>query len=246
MIGPIDGPATCLAVSGNVAVFNLQTPQFGVVTFEITDNAGSGQPDTIEGRATGQNEGRSPTDCTPLSNGLSEIVVEGDVVVVDAPPLPTSKEQCKNGGWQSFGVFNNQGDCVNFVATGGRTRRAAGGVVGWPTLLDSDSGRGIGHAVHRALDSAERSAACASARCPSRSHRGDGPHGAMRQRSDAEQDSWSERADRSATFAIVVDATSGPSGESPTGQLVTFISSMEPCSSAGRRRASRSTATLRS
>jgi hypothetical protein len=31
----------------------------------------------------------------------------------------TSKEQCKNGGWQSFG-FKNQGDCVSFVATGGK------------------------------------------------------------------------------------------------------------------------------
>lgn len=34
-------------------------------------------------------------------------------------PLPTSKDQCKDGGWQSFGVFKNQGDCVSFVATGG-------------------------------------------------------------------------------------------------------------------------------
>jgi hypothetical protein len=120
VIGPINGPATCLAVSGNVAVLNLQTPQFGVVTFEITDNAGSGQPDTIEGRATGQADGRSPTDCSPLTNGLSEVVIEGDVVVVDAPPLPTSKEQCKNGGWRDFGVFKNQGDCVSFVATKGK------------------------------------------------------------------------------------------------------------------------------
>ena len=35
------------------------------------------------------------------------------------PLAPTSKDQCKNGGWQSFGVFKNQGDCVSFVATGG-------------------------------------------------------------------------------------------------------------------------------
>ena len=35
------------------------------------------------------------------------------------PPLPTSRDQCKNGGWQTFGVFKNQGDCVSFVATGG-------------------------------------------------------------------------------------------------------------------------------
>lgn len=38
------------------------------------------------------------------------------------PLLPTSKDQCKNGGWQSFGVFKNQGDCVSSVATGGRNQ----------------------------------------------------------------------------------------------------------------------------
>ena len=36
------------------------------------------------------------------------------------PPLPMSKDQCKGAGWQSFGVFKNQGDCVSFVATGGK------------------------------------------------------------------------------------------------------------------------------
>ena len=35
-------------------------------------------------------------------------------------PLPTAKDQCKDGGWQTFGVFKNQGDCVSFVATGGK------------------------------------------------------------------------------------------------------------------------------
>jgi hypothetical protein len=36
-------------------------------------------------------------------------------------PLPTSNDQCKNGGWQNFGTtFKNQGDCVSFVATGGK------------------------------------------------------------------------------------------------------------------------------
>lgn len=36
------------------------------------------------------------------------------------PPPPTSKTQCKHGGWRSFGMFKNQGDCVSFVATGGK------------------------------------------------------------------------------------------------------------------------------
>ena len=34
--------------------------------------------------------------------------------------LPNNKDECKNGGWQDFGIFKNQGDCVSFVATGGK------------------------------------------------------------------------------------------------------------------------------
>ena len=33
---------------------------------------------------------------------------------------PTSTDQCKNGGWQTFGIFKNPGDCVSYVATGGK------------------------------------------------------------------------------------------------------------------------------
>jgi hypothetical protein len=39
---------------------------------------------------------------------------------VTVPILPTDKDQCKDGGWQSFHVFKNQGDCVSFVATQGK------------------------------------------------------------------------------------------------------------------------------
>jgi hypothetical protein len=36
-------------------------------------------------------------------------------------PPPTSANQCKNGGWQTFTApaFKNQGDCVSYVATKG-------------------------------------------------------------------------------------------------------------------------------
>jgi hypothetical protein len=37
--------------------------------------------------------------------------------------LPTTTAQCKNGGWRNFGSkFKNQGDCVSFVATGGKNQ----------------------------------------------------------------------------------------------------------------------------
>jgi hypothetical protein len=39
------------------------------------------------------------------------------------PVVPTSRAQCKNGGWRTFArpdcsPFKNQGDCISFVATG--------------------------------------------------------------------------------------------------------------------------------
>ncbi|HSC91401.1 MAG TPA: hypothetical protein VLB86_07095 [Gaiellaceae bacterium] len=39
---------------------------------------------------------------------------------------PTAADQCKNGGWQDFDdpAFKNQGDCVSFVASGGRNEAA--------------------------------------------------------------------------------------------------------------------------
>jgi hypothetical protein len=39
---------------------------------------------------------------------------------------PTAAEQCKKGGWQMFGIFKNQGDCVTYVATGGKNPPAGG------------------------------------------------------------------------------------------------------------------------
>ena len=35
-------------------------------------------------------------------------------------PVSVSKDSCKNGGWQQFGWFTNQGDCVSYFATGGK------------------------------------------------------------------------------------------------------------------------------
>jgi len=37
--------------------------------------------------------------------------------------VPTSKDQCMNNGWKSFGTtFKNQGDCVSFVASKGKNQ----------------------------------------------------------------------------------------------------------------------------
>jgi hypothetical protein len=33
---------------------------------------------------------------------------------------PQSADDCKKGGWESYGAFKNQGDCVAYAATNGR------------------------------------------------------------------------------------------------------------------------------
>ena len=112
----VDGPVTCLSVSGNTAIINLQDQGtgFGIVTVQVVD-----EPDSF----TAAPVGRAPTDCSPPTDWVGLPLSGGDIVVRDAPSLPTSKDQCKDGGWQKFG-FKNQGDCVSFVATGGKNPMA--------------------------------------------------------------------------------------------------------------------------
>jgi hypothetical protein len=114
------GQVACLNVSGQRATvgassnFNGNIDQFFFVTSDGFVRWGILEP------------GTTVSGCPLESAGLAfSFVVErtmtsGGFVIVDAPALPTSKDQCKNGGWKTFGVFKNQGDCVSFVATGGK------------------------------------------------------------------------------------------------------------------------------
>ncbi len=105
---------TCLNVSGNRATIGAQFLGFGAV-FAVEDKDGAGQ----DRSSTSVREAPSVCPAIP-SIGLSPIF-GGDITVHDAVPFPTSKEQCKNGGWRRFPGFKNQGDCVSFVAPGGKT-----------------------------------------------------------------------------------------------------------------------------
>lgn len=53
--------------------------------------------------------------------GDSFYVAQGSLTATPAA-LPTRTDQCKAGGWQQYGLFKNQGDCVSFVATGGKNQ----------------------------------------------------------------------------------------------------------------------------
>jgi hypothetical protein len=116
-MGPFNGPVTCLAVSGNTAIIgadilNAPIPQHGVlvrVRDIATPNAGQDTFENLTGLAV-------PTSCPSSlpSVSFSGVANPGEVIVHDAQPVPTAKDQCKNGGWKAFG-FRNQGSCVAFV-----------------------------------------------------------------------------------------------------------------------------------
>lgn len=108
---------TCLDVSANRATIGGQSQSGGfALVFFVGDNDGAGQD-----RSRTSVGGPVPSVCPAFpSTGLSPIF-GGDITVHDAVPFPSSKEQCKNGGWRRFPGFKNQGDCVSFVAPGDKT-----------------------------------------------------------------------------------------------------------------------------
>jgi choline dehydrogenase-like flavoprotein len=123
----VSAPVTCLDVRTvpfappfNQATMNLVTSQFGLVTLQVSDGNPEGLPDFISALTF---SARSPTDCSPLGFGSENVrgaVLTGDIDIVNAPPFPTSKEQCTDGGYVQYG-FKNQGECMAFVQRGPKT-----------------------------------------------------------------------------------------------------------------------------
>lgn len=79
-------------------------------------------------RAFSLNVGDTSANDTDLDGYLDNVVVNvaGDSTVYDFEPAltPVSKDECKKGGWHTFNtpVFKNQGACVSFVASEGRSQ----------------------------------------------------------------------------------------------------------------------------
>src|SRR5581483_123663 len=106
----IAGPVTSLMVTENVALIGIASNQFGPQFVKVVDNGGHGA-DTICVWSG------APPDCTMVLDGevfdVTSQLSNGRAVVFDAPDLPTTKAECKNGGWRDFEQFKNQGACVS-------------------------------------------------------------------------------------------------------------------------------------
>jgi DNA-binding beta-propeller fold protein YncE len=130
-IGPDGGDLYVSDSGGGVLHFNVEAG--GALSPQSSASAG----DTPDGLAVSP-DGSSVYVANVLSDNVSQFdvgsggalspkspptVAAGRFpggVAVSEPRMPTTKDECKNGGWRDFGVFKNQGDCVSFVATGGK------------------------------------------------------------------------------------------------------------------------------
>jgi hypothetical protein len=58
----------------------------------------------------------------PANSGFGFLVDNVSLSSSSSTGSPANKDECKKGGWQTFDnpTFKNQGDCVSFVATGGK------------------------------------------------------------------------------------------------------------------------------
>jgi hypothetical protein len=129
-----DARAVCLRVVGNRASVGFELTRgfeslgHGLL-ITYADNGDETTPDSIVDFTFMPNP---PASCPEPSTGSASYTVQGDVDVHDAPSLPTSKDQCKNGGWRTYGIFKNQGDCVSSIRQRARDEcvfiRAAGGL----------------------------------------------------------------------------------------------------------------------
>jgi hypothetical protein len=130
-----DWKVTCLNVRGKTAIVGVTGtmwtgfgwgetyPSAGLL--RIVDGGGdASRLDTLEfATIEGEQDGPpipGPTSCSeyPADYGVSigpHPNEDGDMVVTDVPPLPTTTQQCDSGGWRTY-RFENQGQCDAFVA----------------------------------------------------------------------------------------------------------------------------------
>lgn len=135
-------PWLMLGISANPT--SVTTGQSSTVTADMThdsagnDTSASGTiPDgttiafatdfgVLSAISAGTSDGKASVALTSPAPGAANVSATLDsqtvstTVAFTSPPVPTSADQCKNGGWKSYGIFKNQGDCVSFVTTHGK------------------------------------------------------------------------------------------------------------------------------
>jgi hypothetical protein len=111
--GGVDAFVTKLNATGSGLVYS---------TYLGGSSADFGDGLAVDGAGAAYVTGFTFSTDFPTTSGAAQTTHAGglDAFVTKIATLPTSIDECKNGGWKIFGVFKNQGDCVSFVVTKGK------------------------------------------------------------------------------------------------------------------------------
>lgn len=142
--GPYPGPysetgsvtigtaGTSLVVTALTATFEITAATGYITGITIFDQPGPGgvfcAGTVAHASAYARYTATIPTSNGPVRDvGTSLVVAEagtdfGTYLNEVFNIMPTSRHQCKNGGWQTFQQFRNQGDCLIFVVREGKNR----------------------------------------------------------------------------------------------------------------------------
>lgn len=105
-------PSDIVVQAGDILGFWVISPPGGISFQNCLRETGSGGG-TIGSDLNTADPNTGDIVSLPVPSSSADVNESANLVV-----LPTSKAQCKHGGWKAFGsMFKNQGDCVSFVAT---------------------------------------------------------------------------------------------------------------------------------
>ena len=105
---------SALVLNGNTVTvdYTVADDAGGSVTKSLVANFSSGA-DTFALPDAGIT---SVTISPTTAGGFYDFLIDD----VSFTAFPTTTAECKDGGWEAYGVFKNQGDCVSYVATQGK------------------------------------------------------------------------------------------------------------------------------
>ena len=110
-----DGSGNTVTGTASYPAPNSSFAQFGVCGFDVE----AGYSATIH-TSVGAFHDEGLAELNTLTPAGFDHFFETSLAGGPVPAAPTSKDQCTTGGWKTFGNFKNQGDCVSYVATGGK------------------------------------------------------------------------------------------------------------------------------
>ena len=120
-VEPVTGPVTCLHVTGNTAVMTVagpfsSLPGFLAFTVKLVGNGGSGLDRFQYFPVPPENSQYLDCRANPIPTDFGGPLI-GRAEIFDSPPPPTSKRQCRHGGFADFG-FRSKRQCIKFVKHG--------------------------------------------------------------------------------------------------------------------------------